>query len=363
MTHADLLRHRLRNQHVSGTPLKKPEDVVRWLGAVQAQDYHGAKWAVAQRAGAASDAIVERVFAAGAILRTHIMRPTWHFVPPEDLRWMLALTAPRVNTVCGSYYRKMKLDERVFAQSQAVLTQALRGGRHLTRAALSQALGQAGITSARDENIRLVFIIMRAELDGVICSGPRIGKQFTYALFDERVGRSTRLSSIEARAELARRYFTSHGPATLKDYVWWSGLTTADARAGIDAIQSELVAEDIAGKIYWRSRRRPTDGTSPAAAYLLPAFDECFVAYRDRVALDRAQAEEIARQYGRTIVIDGRVAGTWRRTITNDTAVLAATPFVRFGRRHKAALAEAADRYARFLGMPVTLTVGHIRSV
>jgi hypothetical protein len=357
MTYADLLRHRLYNQHVTGTPLKKPEDVVKWLGAVQSQDYAGAKWAVAQRAGAITDAMIDRVFGAGAILRTHIMRPTWHFVPPEDIRWMLALTASRVNTVCRSYFRKMKLNDGVFARSHAVLAQALRGGRHLTRAALSHALRQAGVTSPRDDKTRLAFIMMRAELDGVICSGPRIGKQFTYALLDERVRRSTRMDRDEARSELARRYFTSHGPATLKDYMWWSGLTAPDARAGLEAIQSELVREEIDGRSYWRSKRRPADEHQPATAHLLPAYDECFVAYRDRVPFDRNRAEQIARDNGQVVVIDGKVSGSWRRSTTKDAVAVEVAPFVSFSKRSSAALAEAADRYARFIEMPVTLSM------
>jgi hypothetical protein len=261
-----------------------------------------------------------------------------------------------VNTACGSYFRKMKLNDGVFAKSHAVLTQALRGGRHLTRAELAYALSESGVMSPRDDKLRLVFIVMRAELDAVICSGPRIGKQLTYALLDERVRQSKRLDRDEARAELARRYFTSHGPATLKDFMWWSGLTAADARAGLDLIQSELVKEDVDGKIYWRSMRRPSAEESAPMAHLLPPYDECFVAYRDRVLFDRSQAEQIASDRGHVVVIDGIVAGTWRRTIKRDAVVVEATPFVSFNKRHRTAVAEAAGRYARFMEFPVTLS-------
>lgn len=223
MTLSDLLPQRLYNQHLAGSQLEKPEDVVRRLGAVQAQDYPAAKWSVAERTRRISDIQLDRAFAGGTILRTHMMRPTWHFVTAADIRWMLKLTGPRVNTAIGSYYRKMKLDDAVFERSHAAIAAALRGGKHLTRAELSSALRHAGVTSAKDDRMRLSFIMLRAELDGLVCSGPRVGKQFTYALLEDRVPRAAVLDREEARAELARRYFMSHGPATLKDFRWWSG--------------------------------------------------------------------------------------------------------------------------------------------
>jgi hypothetical protein len=357
MTHDDLLRHRLYNQRLSGTPLKKPEDVVRWLGAVQAQEYPSAKWAIAERTRGATDARMDSIFADGTILRTHVMRPTWHFVLPDDIRWMLELTGPRVNVVCGSYYRKMKLGDAVFARSHDVIARALRGGKTLTRPELAYALREAGVTSPRDDKMRLTFIVLRAELDAVICSGPRIGKQFTYMLLDERTPRSTRLDREAARAELARRYFTSHGPATVRDFMWWSGLTAVDARAGLDAVRSVLASVEIDGKTYWRPKREPGSASGTRRADLLTTYDECFVAYRDRAPADAARMQQVVRDRGQTVVIDGRVAGTWTRTSARDTVVIEATAFSSFSRSDKDAVASAAERYARFLGRPVTVAM------
>ena len=201
------------------------------MGAVQAQDFAAAKWALALRMRSATDHSIEQAFNDGQIIRTHLLRPTWHFVAPEDIRWLLQLTGPRVNLKCGSAFRRFELDAAVFKRSHRALINALKGGKHLARAELRTVLDRAGV--ATGDGIRFQHILIRAELDGVICSGPRQGKQFTYALLEERVPPAKPLTRDEALVELTRRYFTSHGPANLQDFVWWSGLTTADARRGI----------------------------------------------------------------------------------------------------------------------------------
>src|SRR6185369_4462037 len=222
MNTSDVLSQRLHNQKLSSSELEKPVDVVRWLGAVQAQDYHAALWALALRMRNATHAAVEAAFNHGEIIRTHVLRPTWHFVAPEDIRWLLQLTAPCINRRCSGTYRRFGLDDAVFKRSTKVFVKALRGGKHLTRAALRAAHNQAGIPA--DDTVRMGHLLLRAELDGLICSGPRLGKQFTYALLEERVPPGKTLTREEALAELTRRYFSSHGPATLQDFVWWSGL-------------------------------------------------------------------------------------------------------------------------------------------
>src|SRR5262245_11522432 len=133
MNHLDIVQQRLSNQHLAGNPLKTVAEVVGWLGAVQAQDYAGAKWAVGQRVQGAMDATIDQAFNAGTILRTHIMRPTWHFVTPADIRWLLELTAPRVNQVNATMYRKLELDETLFARSHKAIAGALEGEQFLTR--------------------------------------------------------------------------------------------------------------------------------------------------------------------------------------------------------------------------------------
>ncbi len=215
----DFGHRRLHNQLLIQHPFDQPNEVVAWLGAVQAQEYGHAKWALGMRLPGATDVDVERAIAEGSILRTHVMRPTWHFVTSADIRWMLELTGPRVHALNAYYYRQQGLDDALFARSNAVLAKALAGGNYLTRPELQAALAGAGIVA--DGGLRASYLMMRAELDMLICSGPRRGKQFTYALLDERAPAASSLPRDEALAELTRRYFTSHGPATLKDFAWW----------------------------------------------------------------------------------------------------------------------------------------------
>ena len=290
----DVLSQRLHNQKLSSSELEKPVDIVRWLGAVQAQDYHAAKWALGLRMREATHTQVEAAFNNGEIIRTHLLRPTWHFVAPEDIRWLLQLTAPHVNRRSGSGYRRFELDDKVFKRSNNVLSKALRGGKHLTRAVLRAALNKAAI--AADDGVRLAHILLRAELDGVVCSGPREGKQFTYALLDERVPQGKVFTREEALAELTRRYFSSHGPATLQDFIWWSGLSTTDAKRGMELYKPPITR--IKNRIEY-------------PCHLLPAFDEYFVAYKERETMPGLNNWDVL---GPTIIVGGRVAGTWKQT-------------------------------------------------
>lgn len=326
MSNSDLVYQRLHNQKLSASEFKKPVDVVRWLGAVQAQDLNGAKWALALRMRDATNAAIEKAYDQGQILRTHVMRPTWHFVAPDDIRWLLQLTAPRVNIKAGPYYRKYELDAATFKRSHKALTKALQGGKHLTRGALKTVLNRSSV--AADDSIRLGHIIMRAELDGVVCSGPMEGKQITYALLEERVPATKALDRDEALAKLTRRYFTSHGPATMKDFIWWSGLTATDARRGI-----ELIGQTT------RSIQTPRRSTQ--RAYLLPAYDEYLVAYKDRDA--------VGGSLGPAVIVDGETAGTWKRTNDKKSVTIALQLFRALTNSECIAVTRAADRYAAFL--------------
>ncbi len=221
----DIAARRLQAQRLTGAPFTSPLDAIRWLTAVQAQDYGAAKWALAQRSGATTDVELDRLFDQGAILRTHVLRPTWHFVLPEDIGWLLALTGPRVRAGLVARYRRLELDEKVARRAEALFTAALAGGSHLTRGELGEVLSAARISP---DGQRLPHLIMRAELDSLIASGPRRGKQFTYALLEERVPKPRALDRDQAVAELTLRYFRSHGPAQVQDFMWWSGLRMAD---------------------------------------------------------------------------------------------------------------------------------------
>jgi hypothetical protein len=334
-----IVPERLHNQKLSSPGCKEAVDVVRWLGAVQAQEFAAAKWALALRMRAATDTDVEHAFNEGQLLRTHLMRPTWHFVAPDDIRWVLELTAPRVNAKAGPYFRKYELDTAVFKRTNKVLTKALQGGKHLTRAELRAALNKSGV--AADDVVRLAHIMLRAELDGVVCSGRRRGKQFTYALIDERVPAAKPLTRDEALAKLTTRYFTSHGPATLHDFVWWSGLTMSDAKRGVELIERDLRKELLDDKAYWRP---PTKPSAPLySAHLLPAYDEYSVAYKHR---------EAVVSLGPTVIVDGEAAGTWKSSTEKRSVTITVTPSRALKKSDTLAITEAAERYAAFIGLP-----------
>ena len=352
MTHLDTAHQRLHSQLISQRTFEKLGDVVQWLGAVQAQDYAAAKWALGLRLQGATDDDIEQAFAAGALLRTHLMRPTWHFVSPADIRWILALTAPRVNAVNVSWYRKLELDDALFMRSNAVLAKALQGGKQLTRPELVSVLKLTGI--ATDDIQRFTSIMMRAELDGFVCSGARRGKQFTYALLDERAPQARTLDRDEALAELAKRYFTSHGPATLQDFVWWSGLAVADARAGLEMVTSQLMYEVVDGQAYWFSPSTQPAKDLSQTAYLLPNFDEYIVGYKDRSAVcDTSHTNKLDPRgnilFNYTMVLDGRVVGTWKRTMQKDAVIITPSLFTPLTRAETRAFASPANHYGAFL--------------
>ncbi len=361
MRPSDVPQVRLHHQGLTTPQFTEPAKVVKWLGAVQAQDYAGGKWAIAQRMRHATDEVIEKAFAEGAILRTHVLRPTWHFVAPDDIRWMLQLTAPRVKASIASYCRTNSLDDTAFKRSHKALATALRGGRQLTRGALRQAVQRAGMAT---DGIRFILMLMRAELDGLICSGARIGKQFTYTLLEERAPRSKVLTRDDALAELARRYFTSRGPATLQDFVWWSGLTTSEARAGIEMAGRHLTREVIDGRTCWLSSSTQAVTRRPRAAYLLPAYDEFLVAYKDRTAvLDVAYSgRETNAIFGPTIVVNGRVVGMWKGARSGTRGIVTFTPFAPLTASARRAVVQAARRYGAFLGQPVVVELTSSRT-
>jgi hypothetical protein len=349
---------RLHNQRLLEPSFETPADVVQWFGAVQSQDYPAAKWAVAQRTGGLNDAAIEQAYNEGKILRLHVLRPTWHFVTAEDIRWMLELTGARVLAATASYFRQLELDAAICARSNDIIAKALQGGNHLTREEIGTLLEQEGISTA---GLRLGHLASYAELTGLICSGAMRGKQFTYALIDERAPQAKRLTRDETLAELAKRFFVSHGPATLKDYVWWSGLTVGDAKAGLEAIKSQLIEETIGDQTYWFSASEATSTVTTPTAYLLPNYDEYLVAYTDRSAIYGALDNEKLDARGNvlfnhTLVVDGQVVGTWKRTFKKGSAVITLTYFRSLTDVESQAVNRAVERYSEFLGMPVVVS-------
>ena len=354
----DLVAERLRNHKLFSPGFKDPADVVRWFGAVQAQDFHGAKWALALRMRKATNASVEVAFNRGEIIRTHLLRPTWHFVAPDDIHWLLQLTAPRVNQRCAGTYRKYELDETIFKRTNRAITKALESGKHRTRSELKAALNRAGV--AADDTVRLGHILLRAELDGVVCSGPRRGNQFTYALLEERVPQGKQLLREEALAELTRRYFMSHGPATLADYVWWSGLTTNDARRGIAMLDREIEEDQIEGTTYWSSNKSRHSEKSPAEAHLLPAYDEYNVAYKKREhVFDQSAVSQITTwgALGPCVIVNGRIVALLKGTLGRNSIDINLESARTLKTNEAVAVTKAATRYAAFIDLPLQLGV------
>lgn len=347
----DIAHRRLANLRLVANPLTDPAEVVRWLGAAQAQDFTGSLWSLGLRMAAATERELLAAYDAGAIVRTHVLRPTWHFVHPADLRWMLALTAPRVHGVSGTQYRRFGLDAAKLGRCQTIMARALEGGRLLTREELGEALARKGVVDP--QGLKLAVIVIAAELDGVLISGPRHGKHFTYALLEERVPAVPRLSRDEALVELARRYFNSRGPASVHDYARWSGLTVRDAQAGLESIRSTLTSEVFAGQTLWG----PPSEAAPArtATFVFSVFDEYIAGYKDRSAICAEGHWERVVEAGNglvfVIVLDGQVVGTWRRDLKAKTVEVTLHPFRRLSPKEKRAVLDAVDRYGAFVGL------------
>jgi hypothetical protein len=352
----NIARSRLRSQRITHTTLTSPTDVVRWLGAVQAQDYLGSLWAIGLRAGSASEASIEQALASRTIVRTWPMRGTLHIVAASDVRWLLELLTPRVLATSAGRHRQLELDAAVFARCTDLVSEALRGGRQLQRTALYQLLQNAGIATA---GARGLHILSHLAQQRVICFGAREGRQQTFALLDEWVPQAMGMERDAALAELTLRYFTSHGPATPHDFAWWSGLTLRDVRMGLETVGTQLERAVIGGRTYWFAASAIAASADAPLAYLLPAFDEYVVAYRDRsdvVAAQHARSVSSGGILNPAIVVDGQIVGTWKRALRKTTVVVTLEPFTPLQRAAKHAIAEAADRYGAFLGVPAVLT-------
>ena len=352
MNTSDILRYRLFNQQIAETKFRKPEEIVSWLVAMQAQEYAMAKWAIGLRLPGSTDEIIEKAFTDGDILRTHVMRPTWHFVTPVDIRWLLQLTAPRVEANNASMYRKMELDNKVFNRSNDIIAKTLEGEKQLTRTELQTALKQKKISA---NGIRLSCLMMKAELEGIICSGARRCKQFTYALMDERVAQAKPLKKMEALSLLATRYFSSRGPATVKDLATWSGLSVTEAREAVATLPSKFVHEKINGQDYIFIPSLFDGGNKIQSSFLMPDYDEYGMGYKDRSAIfnttvDLSQFKNDNPIFNRMIIIDGKIEGTWKRVIKNNTIAIETFPFGPLSKAKQRALTKAVKKYCAFVG-------------
>ena len=315
---------------------------------MQAQDYAGAKWAIGNRVQNSTDADIEKDFNEGNILRTHILRPTWHFVSPEDIGWMLQLTAPRIKAFNKSLHTRLGISDKDLKRSKSIIGAALSNNTFLTRTALIPLLTKAKINT---DDIRFGFHLMDAELDGLICSGPRQGKQFTYALLSDRAPATAPIDRDNAIARLTRLYFSSRGPATVNDFQWWSGLNITDIKKGLLLNKTFLTHVVANGQAYWFSADAPPAASHTTSALLLPSYDEYTVAYKDR---SDVLPPNLIQQTGYgifkpTLVINGQISGTWSRKETRDKVVID----MQLPRSYKAAgaaITAAMQAYAAFMG-------------
>jgi len=353
VTNSEIARYRLVNQQISNHLFDEPGKLVSWLGAVQAQDYYGAKWSLGLRIPGSTDDDIEKAIADKKLIRSWALRGTLHFLVPADIRWILKLLSPRLISIYGSHYQRLGLDKSLLEKSSQIIYRALKDGKQLTRKELKFQLEKKGIAT---QELRLSFLLLRAALDGQICFGSRRNKEFTFTLLDEWIPAAKKLESDEALAELTRRYFTSHGPATIKDFAWWSGLPIIDIKRGLEIIKSGLHKEVVKEQTYWMPDNMPVKKAHSKTIYLLPGFDEYIIAYKERTAaLDAANVKEVMGAgnalFNSTIVINGRVEGTWKRTIRKDHVLIKTTLFRKLNNSHQDALTVAKKRFAKFLGM------------
>jgi len=354
----ELAIQRLNNQHILNPALKEPGAVVEALGALQAQDFAGALWSIGLRMPGGTMPTVSQAINDRQIIRTWLLRGTLHFVAPQDVRWILKLVAPRIIAGSAGRHRQLGLTGEDFSQSRELFSEELQGGRQLSRDELFQSLKKAGISP---EGQRGYHLLAMAGLEGLICFGSLRGRQQTFVLLDEWVPESGRaFGPREALAHLAERYFTAHGPATLQDYSWWSGLKASEAKAGIETAGPLLSRVSYGGMEYFTGDAQPYDSGDVLDSYLLPGFDEYILGYRDRSAmLDPTLAERtVIGANGMmlpTIVVDGSVMGTWKRTLGKRAIAVKMNPFSPLNSPRRLLIAAAAERYGWFMGNLVTI--------
>ena len=357
MTLNDISNLRIVNQKIVGTEFRTAKELVGWMGAVQAQDYAMAKLAVGLRLLQATDNTIESAFNRGEIIRTHIMRPTWHFVAAEDIYWLLELTAPKIKSSVKSRHRDLEITPDLLSRSNDIIGKALLERKLLTREELAIEFGKADINVS---NNRLSHLMFCAELEGLICSGPVRGKKQTYALLEARVPRTKMLTRDESLAELAKRYFTSHCPATLQDFVWWSGLSVNDARLALESVKPDFISEIIGSDTYWLTNSFSTSKGGNSIVHLLPAFDEFLISYRDRSAslslVHNCKAVSDNGIFRPVIVIDGQVSGLWKRTTKKDKVIIETDLFQAQDSQIQDGIEKAVRNFESFFGKTASMS-------
>ncbi len=351
-----MARIRVTNQHIAGSGLKSVKDVVNWMGAMQAQDFIMCKWALGIRLPGSTDALVEEAINRGDVLRTHLMRPTWHLVSSDDIRWLLDLTAPHIKRVLTTRHRNLELTDKIIQKSNALLLKSLSGNNHLTREEIIALYIKEGISVSDN---RASHLLLNAEIEGLVCSGIIKKKNPTYALLSERVPATKVVAREEALGRLASKYFSSHGPATVQDFAWWSGLPVTDARKATNIAGKAISAVKTGTETYWQSYTRSEISNNLHDVHLIPAYDEFLISYKDRKA--SMSEEHFTKAVSRNgifypvIVVDGVVAGLWRRTTKNGIIRLETQFFRRPGKPVADLTRTAAGRYGTFLEKEIVI--------
>jgi len=345
----EIIQHRLVNQQLATNSFNTAKELVGWMGAMQAQDYNQAKWAIGVRLPHLTGDQIESTFNTGEILRTHLMRPTWHFVSADDIYWMLELTASQIKAVLNSRHRLLELTEIGVRKSQEVMEKALSTKNSMTREELLNELQKANIPTDLQ---RASHFMLRAEIDGLICSGVIKGKKQTYDLLSVRVPRKIIMLKEEALAKLAKSYFSSHGPATLPDFVWWSGLSVSDARRGLEMNRPGLNSDSTGSETYWYVNPVIVPKTLPDSVYLLPAFDEFLISYKNRRAIITAEDHKKAISengiFRPVILVNGQISGLWKRTFKKDRVVVEIEYFRPHNITEKHLIDDAVDSFGYF---------------
>jgi len=353
MTEGEIVAWRRRASGLTGAPALDASDVVRRLLAVQAQDHQPALWSIGQRCAESSQVGLDRWFDAGGAVRTHVLRPTWHLVAPEDLRWLLTLTAPRVQQTCATTYRQCGLDAEVRDRAARVIARALSDAAPMTRAELAAVLVGDGFNP---EPVAIGFLLMHAELEQVICSGPMAGRKHTYALMDDRVPEAPALQHPDAVVRLIRQYLRGHGPASVADMAWWSSLTRSTLQAGIEVLAGELDRIELAGTTYWAAGE-PAERVAAPRVDLLPTFDEYIIGFSRtrRLVVPGAMPETSPGRFTNTVVLNGLVRGGWARRFRGRQVDVTVTLAHDLSPAEQEALRRAVDRYGSFLARDANL--------
>ncbi|MDR0532969.1 MAG: winged helix DNA-binding domain-containing protein [Verrucomicrobiales bacterium] len=353
MNSSEIAWRRLANQQIGVSSRKHPGQVVGGLGAMQAQDYPGLKWSVALRLPGATEKTVEQAIDERKIVRTWLMRGTLHLAAAEEVRWMLQLFAPRIMERSAKRRREIGLDEAEIKKCESHFIRALQGNKQRTRDELSELLRGKGIPV---EGPRAYHIFWRIALGGLICFGLHQGKQPTFALLEEWVPKAAALSHEEALTELAKRYFTSHGPATLKDFTWWSGLNAAEAKQGLAAVGGQLQKMQAGGMTYYFAESGKPLPDLENSACLLPGFDEYILGYNYRGdVLESKYSDKIVPggngMFLPTLVLGGKVAGTWKKTFKKERVEIEVNPFAKVAKSWHPAIEASARNYAAYMGI------------